>query len=548
MLNLSRGGKKKMKSDKKDKINTEVNLLKALELKPVYSRIAKKYGVDYRTVKKAYIGGYEEEKVKRKRKSKLDKYRDEITSKLLINRSSMRCVYNFLVTKYGKDVGCYSNFKHYVSTNKILEDELAEIGGCCSYEKNKGKMAQCDRKEDIKIHDKSGKEYTINIFHLVLKYSRFSYIELTFSKEQHVVFRCLMNAFKAFGGVPKEVLFDNMSTVADVNAKPIRTNQKMLQFAKDFNFIAKRCKPKSPQTKGTNEARNKILDRIRPFDREFDDVIELKTVVKTINFKMNHFICAGTGIAPITLFYKEKECLSPLPDYEEFISYYCDKEVKVSNQQLVYYKGKKYSVDKSYINKNLVIEEISDMLLLYYKGQLIEIHQISENQINYKYKHYIQTSIKQTNNGDFEETARKNLEIMNSITEERKVNIPIDKAIENNFNMIAFLANTIRSNSHFVEFMARKSQQGRKDFLDEIRELFACATDVDAFLNWLEASFTKEDNSMFALLCFNYFEGNEPAFLTEEGYELLFKKHEEEIKFYYTEMEKIDERSKRITQ
>ena len=30
-----------MKSDKKDKINTEVNLLKALELKPVYSRIAK---------------------------------------------------------------------------------------------------------------------------------------------------------------------------------------------------------------------------------------------------------------------------------------------------------------------------------------------------------------------------------------------------------------------------------------------------------------------------------------------------------------------------
>ena len=37
-----------MKSDKKDKINTEVNLLKALELKPVYSRIAKKYGVDYR--------------------------------------------------------------------------------------------------------------------------------------------------------------------------------------------------------------------------------------------------------------------------------------------------------------------------------------------------------------------------------------------------------------------------------------------------------------------------------------------------------------------
>ncbi|WP_281075250.1 hypothetical protein [Catenibacterium sp. co_0103] len=69
-----------------------------------------------------------------------------------------------------------------------------------------------------------------------MKFSRFSYIELTLSKERPIVFRCLINAFKFYGGVPKRILFDNMSTVIDTNVKPKRVNHKMVQFAKDMNF------------------------------------------------------------------------------------------------------------------------------------------------------------------------------------------------------------------------------------------------------------------------------------------------------------------------
>lgn len=46
----------------------------------------------------------------------------------------------------------------------------------------------------------------------------------------------IQNAFKFYGGVPKRILFDNMSTVIDTNVKPKRVNHKMVQFAKDMNF------------------------------------------------------------------------------------------------------------------------------------------------------------------------------------------------------------------------------------------------------------------------------------------------------------------------
>ena len=205
---------------------------------------------------------------------------------------------------------------------------------------------------------------------------------MTLSREQPVVFRCLINAFEHFGGVPKKVMFDNMSTVVDVNAKPARVNVRMEQFAKDFNFEIVKCKPRSPQTKGTNEARNKMLDWVRPFDNEFKDVSELLNVIDQINFKMNHVVCTGTGLPPITLFTKEKDHLNPLPQ-NDLTSYYCKAEVTVNNQQLIYYKGSMYSVDKSYIGETLRIEECSDKLLLYYKSSLIEIHQISNNRIRF---------------------------------------------------------------------------------------------------------------------------------------------------------------------
>ena len=60
-----------------DNLRAQLRIIKAMELKPNYSELARKYGFDRRTVKK-YYEGYEGKPKTRDKPSKLDKYQDEI--------------------------------------------------------------------------------------------------------------------------------------------------------------------------------------------------------------------------------------------------------------------------------------------------------------------------------------------------------------------------------------------------------------------------------------------------------------------------------------
>ena len=93
-----------------------------------------------------------------------------------------------------------------------------------------------------------------------MKYSRYAHLEMTAQKRFDDVARGLINSFRKFGGVPKELLFDNMSTVSNTNVTPKKPTDSIMLMAKDFGFKVWLCKARSPQTKGTVEARNKIID------------------------------------------------------------------------------------------------------------------------------------------------------------------------------------------------------------------------------------------------------------------------------------------------
>ena len=299
-------------------LTAELNVMDFTKSKPNYADLARKYGVDYRTVKK-YHEGYKGKPRNRAKPSRLDPYKELIIEKLSIPRISRKGVYEFLIDQYGdSEIGSYSNFKAYCKKHKLKPSKGdASGGGGTRYETDPADMAECDWKENMILASRSGETFAVNIFHLVLKFSRFSYIELTLSKEQPIVFRCLINAFKFYGGVPKRILFDNMSTVMNTNVKPKRINHKMVQFAKDMNFKVESCKARHAYTKGTNEARNKIMDWLRSYHGEFDSIEELQEIVDKLNVKMNTNICQGTGMSPCLLFIKEKEYLTPLPDRTE---------------------------------------------------------------------------------------------------------------------------------------------------------------------------------------------------------------------------------------
>lgn len=158
----------------------ELTLMDSLGIKPNYAALGRKYEMDWRTVKK-YHNGYEGKPATRNKGSKLDSYRAEIADKLTIKRITVRGVYEFMVKKYGiSRIGSYPNFNRYVIENKLKPKSKTD--GHPRFEKGPGEQGQIDWKEDISIANKYGEIFVVNVLHFVLKFSRYSYLELSVQK------------------------------------------------------------------------------------------------------------------------------------------------------------------------------------------------------------------------------------------------------------------------------------------------------------------------------------------------------------------------------
>lgn len=90
-----------------------------------------------------------------------------------------------------------------------------------------------------------------------LGYSRMTYVEFVDNQKLETLLQCLINAFEYFGGVTKQLLFDNMKTVVitrNAYGQGYHRFQPMLwDFAKHYGFIPKLCQPYRAQTKGKVE-------------------------------------------------------------------------------------------------------------------------------------------------------------------------------------------------------------------------------------------------------------------------------------------------------
>ena len=502
--------------------------------KPNYAELGRKYGLDPRTVKK-YHSGYEGKPKSRDKPSMLDKYLDEISEKISTPRTTLKGAWKCLVTLHSYDeIGTYSNFKAYCRKHNIKPNKLNV--GKPRYETEPGDMAQCDWKERITLTNKNGEVFIINIFHIILKFSRYSYIELSMTMDQKDLFRCLINSFKFFGGIPSRILFDNMSTAADTNIYPRRINAKLVQFAKDFNFEVKLCKVKSPETKGSNESRNKMLDWIRPYNGEFETINDLIKFVEKINKDMNLEVCQGTGMAPILLYQNEKRILNHNVNKDLMDQYLTPAKVKVDQSQLIYYKGNKYSLDSSLINQFVQPEEFDGNLYLYYKGKLVQTHKLvnyPQKAIVYSENHYTQMMAKDVKQDDLDKQVHDNLKIMDLIMEKRKVNITKDEAISSLDSLYAYLIQISNNNGYIESFLSSLNKEEEKLFYEEMKKMIPYVKDEEQFYLAFKHGVKKDDLKHTRM---NYYilQDNMNYYpLTNEGLDLIYDEFKDEINSYY---------------
>ncbi len=353
------------------------------------SELARRFNCDRRTVDR-YMniesGKLATKPSDRIYKSVLDEFKPVIINKVDVHGCTAMAVFKFIQRK--GYVGQYSTVASFVSKHKNEEKQKATI----RFETTPGLQAQVDWKENLTLVSKYGEIFKVNIFLMVLGYSRMKFIKLTATRSQQELFQCMISAHEYFGGISHEVLFDNMKTVVDHSKTTFRKvsfNKTFEHFAADAGFKPIACQPYRPQTKGKVEALAKLTSRLLVYNEEFEDFEELENIVNDVRDELNLEVSQATQERPIDRLAKEKEYLKPITNQALLQTYVSvEKAYNVTNESMIKYKGKKYSVPIKYIDKKVNVTETEDgNIHIYYNQDLIACHPISEKIYHYTKTH-----------------------------------------------------------------------------------------------------------------------------------------------------------------
>ncbi len=391
------------------------------------SRIARELEVDRRTVDK-YINGYS--------KPETRNYDDCITpfydiiEELLSDRNQQVFYYRKVLWQYLVDnhefTSVYCNFYHYLRRYPEFDCYFRKSrpsntnNVTIRYETGMGEQAQLDWKESIPFILSSGETITVNIFVLLLSCSRFRVYRIALSKTQDILFSFLDDAFEAFGGVPDEIVTDNMKTVMDKARTEYfegKINNRFQQFANDYGFKVQPCLAGHPRTKAKVEAPMKILDEIRAYNGKLNyrELVELAT---RMNNRVNTQVNQGTGRIPLLYFNKERAFLHSLPADNVRKPYQITTNTaKVNHSSMFHYKGCQYSVPPEYVGKIVSLQVYDGYIHVYYNTEFITIHQISSRKLNYISSRYASIARKSHVFKDeyIMDRAKENLEIIGKV-------------------------------------------------------------------------------------------------------------------------------------
>lgn len=402
-------------------------LMESTNFKINKSQIARELGVDRRTVGK-YINGFKKSK-HRASINCLTPY-TEIIRELLSDENEQLFYYRRVLWQYLCDnhnySGSYSNFCFYLNLipefKTYFDKRRPSSSAFIRYETPAGKQAQLDWKESLRILTTDQGWVEINIFVLLLSFSRYRVYRMTMSKTQDVLLALLDDAFQTFGGVPEEIVTDNMKTVMDeprTKGSKGKINIRFQQFADDYGFKVQPCIAATPKTKGKVEAPMRILDELRAYNGKLTYAGFAQLLAK-INDRENSKVHPGTGRVPLMFVKKERDVLDPLPKNRIRRPYQLiDHKVHIDNASLFRYRGKQYSVPPEYIGRTVTLQVYDETIHVYCNMKLIALHMLSEGKINYQQEHYEELARKthSFSESNIRQRAKENLKQLGAVYE-----------------------------------------------------------------------------------------------------------------------------------
>ncbi len=381
------------------------------------SKLARIYGCDRRTVAK-HIDGVKNNMPppKSNRVKKTDGFENIIEEKVKTGAPAI-AICNYLKKHHGY-TGSYTIIKDFIRNLNIEKQKQAVI----RFETNPGFQAQVDWKESLVFKTIDGDTIKFNVFLLILGFSRTKFLYVTESKDLKTVEECLVRAFKYIGGVPHEILFDNMRSIIDKARTQYNDpvfNDEFSMFSSDCGFIPKACVAYRPETKGKVEVTAKLVNRLKVYSGDITSFGDIQRIAVELNNDINTERCQATGKPPIKLLEAERPYL--LKTDLSILTGYFDKPIKrrVSRESLIAYEGKKYSVPPEYIGKYVDIEDDGTGFNITSNGHFIRHWDKTAKLTNFNRSDYLEiarrSALKRLPDDEITAIAERNLEIYDKL-------------------------------------------------------------------------------------------------------------------------------------
>ena len=322
----------------------------------------------YNNLRKDHTPKYER---KIKKKSKLASYKEYIEKRLEQYNLSSQKLYEE-VKKQGY-TGGYGIVNLFV--REIKKD--LKTKAVIRFETLPGQQAQVDWAYCGQIYDRLENRY-INVycFLMILGYSRTKYIEFFTSQDLSNFLKGHNNAFRYFGGIPKEILYDNLKSVVikrRLSAKDSDFNKRFMDFSGFYGFKPILCRPYKPNTKGKVENTVNYVKSNFYCGEEFSSLDQINSESLKWLDKVNKLPHCTTKEVPFERL--KRENLISLENrrmYDTSETYYR----RVFSDVHFSFGGNRYSVPYKYAGKEVSIRLLDKVLEIFYRTEKIACHNL----------------------------------------------------------------------------------------------------------------------------------------------------------------------------
>lgn len=240
--------------------------------------------------------------------------------------------------------------REYAATIRAKQSVKAAL----RFETEPGVQAQVDWKE-AGVWELDGVSRKVYAFVLLLGYSRKAYVRFTTDMTLPTLLACHVEAFEYLGGIPREILYDNMKTAWLCQGGEWRENPRLLRFASECGFKQLRCKVRRPETKGKVERFIGYLGRNyleQACDYGLTSLADLNGGVMEWLEEVDAIEIREFCQSRSERFEVEREALKPFdaahaPEIRSLL------EVVVSREGYIRYETNKYSVPAGLLGKTL---------------------------------------------------------------------------------------------------------------------------------------------------------------------------------------------------